>query len=138
MTTVASTLPARPASAEDLAPITLAQWHAVLAGEPGSAAGRLGAAAQLGHADAQAVPGQWRLDGHGVAHDATIALHWFLRAAHRGHALALPHARSNPANLPAAGSDVARDHVQAVALLPDSPQPALRAIGARMGSQADG
>ena len=89
MTTFASTLPARPASAEDLAAITLAQWQAVLAGQPEDAAGWLGAAAQLGHAEAQAVLGQWRLDGHGVVRDATIALHWFLRAAHRGHAMAM-------------------------------------------------
>ena len=46
------------------------------------------AAAQRGHAEAQAVMGQWRLDGHGVERDPQQALHWFLRAAALGHAMA--------------------------------------------------
>ncbi|HZT54853.1 MAG TPA: tetratricopeptide repeat protein [Burkholderiaceae bacterium] len=89
MTTLASPLPAPPATAEDLAAITTAQWRAVLAAAPADAAGWITAAAQLGHAEAQAVLGQWQLDGHGVAPDPAQALHWFLRAAQRGHAMAM-------------------------------------------------
>ena len=68
MTTLARPLPPRPATAPDLAALTTAQ---------------------LGHAEAQAVLGQWQLDGHGAARDEVEALHWFLRAAHRGHAMAM-------------------------------------------------
>jgi len=89
MTTLASPLPARPTSAQDLPAITTAQWQAVLAAEPTEAAGWMTAAAQLGHAEAQAVLGQWYLDGHGVARDPAQALHWFLRGAHLGHAMAM-------------------------------------------------
>ncbi|MBC8056937.1 MAG: sel1 repeat family protein, partial [Rhizobiales bacterium] len=31
----------------------------------------------------------WRLDGHGAPRDPVAALHWFLRAAHLGHAMAM-------------------------------------------------
>ncbi len=89
MTTLAKPLPARPTSADDLPAITLPQWRAVLAAEPGDAAAWVEAAAQLGHTEAQAVLGQWHLDGRGVARDAAQALHWFLRAAQRGHAMAM-------------------------------------------------
>lgn len=89
MTTLARPLPPRPAAAPDLAALTTAQWQAVLAAEPADAAGWMRAAAQLGHADAQAVLGQWQLDGHGTARDPAGALHWFLRAAHLGHAMAM-------------------------------------------------
>jgi TPR repeat protein len=88
-TTIAIPLPAPPSSAQDLADITVSQWQAVLAAEPAAAAGWLGAAANLGHAEAQAVLGQWRLDGHGLARDPAQALHWFLRAAQLGHAMAM-------------------------------------------------
>ncbi len=89
MTILASPLPARPTTAQDLPAITTAQWQSVLAAEPADAAGWMAAAAQLGHAEAQAVLGQWQLDGHGVARDPAQALHWFLRAAHLGHAMAM-------------------------------------------------
>ena len=82
-------LPALPASTGDLAEISTAQWRAVLAAAPEVAAGWIAAAAQLGHAEAQAVLGQWHLDGHGVARDPAQALHWFLRAAQLGHAMAM-------------------------------------------------
>ena len=87
--TIATPLPAPPSSAQDLADITVAQWQAVLAAEPEVAAGWVGAVADLGHAEAQAVLGQWRLDGHGLARDPAQALHWFLRAAQLGHAMAM-------------------------------------------------
>ncbi|HWH83265.1 MAG TPA: tetratricopeptide repeat protein [Burkholderiaceae bacterium] len=78
-----------PASADELAAITLAQWQAVLAAEAHDAAAWMAAAAKLGHADAQAVLGQWCLDGHGTGRDASEALHWFLCAAQRGHAMGM-------------------------------------------------
>lgn len=81
-------LPPAPASAADLANISVPQWQAVLAAEPHAAAAWVQAAAQLGHAEAQAVMGQWLLDGHGSERDPQQALHWFLRAAHLGHAMA--------------------------------------------------
>jgi TPR repeat protein len=89
MSTAEHPLPARPASAEDLAAITTAQWRAVLAAAPETAAEWMAAAAWFGHAEAQAVLGQWLLDGHGVVRDPAQALHWFLRAAQRGHAMAM-------------------------------------------------
>lgn len=82
-------LPARPTEPEDLQAITTAQWRSVLAAPPAEAAAWVGAAAGLGHTEAQAVLGQWCLDGHGVARDPAQALHWFLRAAQRGHAMAM-------------------------------------------------
>lgn len=81
-------LPPEPASAEDLTTVTVAQWQAVLAAEPRAAAAWVQAAAQLGHTEAQAVLGQWLLDGHGVERDAREALHWFLCAAQRDDAMA--------------------------------------------------
>jgi len=89
MTTATTPLPAPPADAGDLAAISVEQWQAVLAAEPRAAAAWMQAAAQLGHARAQAVLGQWRLDGHGIARDAEQALHWFLRAAQLGDAMAM-------------------------------------------------
>lgn len=89
MTISASVLPAPPRSAQDLTAVSVSQWQAVLGAEPQIAADWIGAAAQLGHAEAQAVLGQWLLDGHGVARDPAQALHWFLRAAHLGHAMAM-------------------------------------------------
>ncbi len=89
MTILASALPARPTSAPDLRAITTVQWRSVLAAEPAEAAEWMTAAAQLGHAEAQTVLGQWQLDGHGVARDPAQALHWFLRGAHLGHAMAM-------------------------------------------------
>jgi uncharacterized protein len=82
------TLPAPPVSADELQAITTEQWRAVLAADPVSAASWVQAAAQVGHTEAQAVMGQWLLDGHGVERDAQQALTWFLRAAQRGDAMA--------------------------------------------------
>jgi len=84
-----SQLPARPRSSEDLAAITTAQWQCVLGGDPQDAAAWVEAAARLGHTEAQAVLGQWLLDGRGIERDAVQALHWFLCAAQSGHAMAM-------------------------------------------------
>jgi TPR repeat protein len=131
MTMSASVLPAPPLSAQDLAALSVSQWQAVLAAEPQIAASWVAAAAQLDHAEAQAVLGQWLLDGHGVAHDPAQALHWFLRAAQLGHAMAMNMAGrcheqgwgTPPDNdkaahwyRRAAGHGVTRDHAQACAL----------------------
>lgn len=67
----------------------LADWQAVLSGPAEDAARWVGAAAQLGHADAQAVLGQWLLDGHGLPRDPVQALYWFLHAAGQGHAMGM-------------------------------------------------
>ena len=85
----AQTLPDLPTSLTELNALSREQWHAVLTGEPQQAARWMTAAARLGHADAQAVLGQWLLDGHGVARDPVQALHWFLLAAQQQHAMGM-------------------------------------------------
>jgi hypothetical protein len=82
-------LPRIPATAEELAAITADEWTAVLAGPPEDAARWIGAAARLGSHEAQAVFGQWLLDGRGVPCDAAEGFKWFLKAAYRGHAMAM-------------------------------------------------
>ncbi|WP_296223681.1 tetratricopeptide repeat protein [Ralstonia sp. UBA689] len=62
--------------------------HAVLAGPAERAARWLAGAAQRGHADAQAIFGQWLLDGHGIERNPAEALFWFKTAALSGHAMA--------------------------------------------------
>lgn len=87
--TTSTALPARPRTSDELATISVGQWAAVIAAEPAAAAAWVEATAQLGHAESQAVLGQWSLDGHGVARDPVRALHWFLRAAQLGHPMAM-------------------------------------------------
>ncbi len=81
--------PHLPSDRAALDAVTLAQWQMLLRGEATTAAAWMRAAARLGNAEAQAVLGQWLLDGHGLAHDAVQALHWFLCAAQQGHAMAM-------------------------------------------------
>lgn len=78
-----------PASADDLARLTPADWQAVTTGEPAAAAHWMLKAAQLGHADAQTILGQWLLDGHGVTRAPSEALAWFLKAAIQGQAMGM-------------------------------------------------
>ncbi len=80
-------LPPIPTSTEALARVTPTEWTTVLSGPAAQAAPWVTAAATLGRANAQAVLGQWYLDGHGVARDPAQALHWFLKAAEQGHAI---------------------------------------------------
>ncbi len=80
-------LPPIPTSAEALARVSPAEWTAVLSGPAEQAAPWITAAATLGRANAQAVLGQWHLDGHGVARNPAQALHWFVKAAEQGHAI---------------------------------------------------
>ena len=88
MTALPSTPPV-PTSAEALAHVTATEWTAVLSGPADEAAPWVTAAATLGRANAQAVLGQWYLDGHGVARNPAQALHWFLKAAEQSHAMGM-------------------------------------------------
>jgi hypothetical protein len=72
-----------------LSQLTSDAWQKVLSAPAEQAARWMLAAAQLGHAGAQAVLGQWLLDGHGLARDPDKALHWFLQAARQGHAMGM-------------------------------------------------
>lgn len=78
-----------PASLQELATLTQAQWDAVVAGEAAGALAWMRAAARLGHANAQVVLGQWLLDGHGTPPGPQEALEWFLAAAHQRHAMGM-------------------------------------------------
>lgn len=82
-------LPPLPSAAPDLASLTPADWQAVTAGEPVAAAHWMSHSAQLGHADAQTILGQWLLDGHGLARNPVEALAWFLKAATQGQAMGM-------------------------------------------------
>lgn len=82
-------VPEAPSSLRDLAQLSAAQWSAVLLAEPARAAGWMAAAARLGHAEAQAVWGQWLLEGHGTARNPEAALSWFESAARQGHAMGM-------------------------------------------------
>ena len=82
-------LPEIPSSLRDLAQISAVQWSAVLLAEPARAAAWMAAAARLGDANAQAVWGQWLLDGHGTQRYPTAALSWFESAARQGHAMGM-------------------------------------------------
>ncbi|APW38700.1 hypothetical protein RD110_17060 [Rhodoferax koreense] len=82
-------LPALPTSTQELAAVSATQWAAVLAGEPADAALWIAAAARLGSLEAQAVWGQWLLDGRGVERNPAEGFKWFLKAAYQGHAMAM-------------------------------------------------
>ena len=83
------TLPAPPSTQEELAAVGADQWAAVLAGPPADAAAWLLAAARLGSLEAQAVYGQWLLDGRGIPRHPGEGFKWFLKAAFQGHAMAM-------------------------------------------------
>ena len=78
-----------PRTADDLARLTPADWKATMAGEPAAAARWMSRAAQLGHADAQTILGQWLMDGHGMACNPAEALAWFLKAATQGQTMGM-------------------------------------------------
>ena len=65
------------------------QLAAILAGPPSRAAAWVAAAAHHGIVEAQAVYGQYLLDGHGVERDVQQALTWFRHAARRDHPMAM-------------------------------------------------
>lgn len=81
--------PAFPSTSQKLAAITAAQWGKILVGPPVQATQWMTAAAKLGSHEAQAVLGQWLLDGHGVDRNPAEALKWFLQAAHQNHAMGM-------------------------------------------------
>nr|WP_235939211.1 tetratricopeptide repeat protein [Achromobacter aestuarii] len=66
-----------------------AGFAAILAGPREHAIPWVAAAAELGVVDAQAVYGQWLLDGDGIPRDAASGLAWFKRAAQTGHAMSM-------------------------------------------------
>jgi TPR repeat protein len=73
----------------DLDGLTPEDIAARLSGAPAERAAFVRAAAEAGHAEAQAVFGQMLLDGAGVAQDAPAALGWFVRAAAQHHLMAI-------------------------------------------------
>lgn len=85
----ASLLPAPPETVEQLRAISTTAWAEVLAGPPEQAARWMAAAAKLGSHEAQAVLGQWLLDGRGVPRNPAEALKCFLKAGFQGHAMGM-------------------------------------------------
>lgn len=73
----------------DVAALTRDDVVARLSGTPEERATFLRAAAEAGHAEAQAVYGQMLLDGMGVPGDRASAFGWFVRAAAQHHLVAL-------------------------------------------------
>ncbi|WP_395061919.1 tetratricopeptide repeat protein [Paraburkholderia silvatlantica] len=72
-----------------LASVSADAFAAILAGPPERAAAWVAAAAHNGIVDAQAVYGQYLLDGHGVERDPQAAFTWFRHAARRDHPMAM-------------------------------------------------
>lgn len=72
-----------------LANVSHDELAAILAGPPTQAAAWVAAAAHHGIVEAQAVYGQYLLDGHGVTRDAGAAFTWFTHAARRDHPMAM-------------------------------------------------
>jgi TPR repeat protein len=76
-------------NASDLDGMSRAQWEAILNGPEAPAVTWITAAAREHNAQAQAVLGQWLLDGRGMARNEVAAFNWFQRAAAQGHLIAL-------------------------------------------------
>ncbi|RDJ99474.1 tetratricopeptide repeat protein [Paraburkholderia lacunae] len=76
-------------SVKALASVSHDELAAILSGPPAQAAVWVAAAAHNGIVEAQAVYGQYLLDGHGVERDAAEALTWFRHAARRDHPMAM-------------------------------------------------
>lgn len=82
-------MPAHAATTADTAVANVTQAiHAVLTGPADRAARWLEGVARQGHTEAQAIFGQWLLDGRGVDRNPADALFWFKTAALSGHAMA--------------------------------------------------
>ncbi len=82
-------MPASRVSVSELNALTPQRFAAILAGPAASALPWLRAAAEAGLAEAQAVLGQWLLDGRGQAADPCEAAGWFARAAEQQHPMAM-------------------------------------------------
>lgn len=76
-------------SADRLAALTPDEIATHLSGPPETRAAFVRAAADAGHAEAQAVYGQMLLDGVGVPRDTPAALRWFKRAAAQHHVMGI-------------------------------------------------
>ena len=74
---------------EDFDALSAEQIAIYLSGSPEERATFIGAAAEAGVAEAQAVFGQMLLDGAGVAKNEPAALGWFVRAAAQHHLMAI-------------------------------------------------
>lgn len=72
-----------------LASVSHDELAAILSGPPAQAAAWVAAAAHNGIVEAQAVYGQYLLDGHGVERNAEEAFTWFRHAARRDHPMAM-------------------------------------------------
>ncbi len=72
-----------------LASVSHDELAAILSGPPTRAAAWVAAAAHNGIVEAQAVYGQYLLDGHGVERNAEEALTWFKHAARQDHPMAM-------------------------------------------------
>ncbi|MBN3815315.1 sel1 repeat family protein [Paraburkholderia sp. Se-20369] len=72
-----------------LASVSPREFAAILSGPPERAAAWVAAAAENGIVDAQAVYGQYLLDGHGVPRDPAAAVTWFRHAAQADHPMAM-------------------------------------------------
>jgi TPR repeat protein len=81
--------PEPPATAEGFAALSADDWARSLDGDSARATRWLRAAAQQGIAEAQAVLGQWLLDGRDGARDADGAFRWFLQAAAQRHVMGM-------------------------------------------------
>ncbi len=73
----------------DPATLSAEEIAARLAGTPEDRAAFVGACAEAGEAEAQAVYGQMLLDGTGVPADPRAALGWFVKAAAQQHLMAI-------------------------------------------------
>ena len=73
----------------DPATLSAEEIAARLAGTPAERAAFVGACAEAGEAEAQAVYGQMLLDGTGVPVDQRAALGWFVKAAAQQHLMAI-------------------------------------------------
>lgn len=85
----APALPSLPTTLDEANRLTEGQWQSVFHAPAAKAAKWITAVARLGHPMAQAVRGQWLLDGHGMPRNAADALVWFLKAAEQGHAMGM-------------------------------------------------
>ncbi|SDR36642.1 hypothetical protein SAMN05443245_5130 [Paraburkholderia fungorum] len=81
--------PATQVTLKALANVSHDEFAAILAGPPAQAAAWVAAAAHNGIVEAQAVYGQYLLDGHGVERNTDEAFTWFRHAARRDHPMAM-------------------------------------------------
>lgn len=72
-----------------LASVSSREFAEILSGPPERAAAWVAAAADNGIVDAQAVYGQYLLDGHGVPRNPAAAIGWFRHAAQADHPMAM-------------------------------------------------